>query len=133
MSHPAAHTLEHIEKQQRSITPQPTTVQSIIPNNNSNNINNNINKITSASKIKRHINKHTTTQLESVSHELQRQTNITTTIETNGTTSFHRIQSPITPARQQQQQLNHNSSKTLFTNDGQAMGLSSTVRNFFFF
>ncbi|EZA56506.1 mRNA-decapping enzyme 1A [Ooceraea biroi] len=28
MSHPAAHTLEHIEKQQRSITPQPSTQQS---------------------------------------------------------------------------------------------------------
>lgn len=28
MSHPAAHTLEHIEKQQRSITPQPSSHQS---------------------------------------------------------------------------------------------------------
>lgn len=27
MSHPAAHTVEHIEKQHRSVTPQPTTQQ----------------------------------------------------------------------------------------------------------
>ncbi|XP_074109136.1 decapping mRNA 1 isoform X2 [Cotesia typhae] len=31
MSHPAAHTLEHIEKQQRSITPQSTGIPSIVP------------------------------------------------------------------------------------------------------
>ncbi|XP_044005967.1 serine/threonine-protein kinase DDB_G0283821 [Aphidius gifuensis] len=88
MSHPAAHTLEHIEKQQRSITPQPqittTTKTTTIDNDNEQVV----------VKIKRQVNKNTTTQLESVSHELQRQANLSINETTNGTSSFHRIQSP---------------------------------------
>lgn len=124
MSHPAAHTLEHIEKQQRSVTPQPqittttTTKIKTVDNNNG------------EVKIKRQVNKNTTTQLESVSHELQRQANLSINETTNGTSSFHRIQSPITSKPRQQ---NHDSNKNMFCNDGEAMGMSSTVSLLFIY
>ncbi|XP_043680055.1 mRNA-decapping enzyme 1A isoform X4 [Vespula pensylvanica] len=65
MSHPAAHTLEHIEKQQRSITPQPSTLQSQTP----------------------------APSATSINVDLQPSVNQSTS-ETNGSSGFLRIQSP---------------------------------------
>nr|XP_050863144.1 mRNA-decapping enzyme 1A isoform X4 [Vespula vulgaris] len=65
MSHPAAHTLEHIEKQQRSITPQPSTLQSQTP----------------------------APSTTSINVDLQPSVNQSTS-ETNGSSGFLRIQSP---------------------------------------
>jgi len=82
MSHPAAHTLEHIEKQQRSVTPQPSH-PTIIPSTN---------------KSKRR-NK-TTPQQESIvstSAPISQDLPLPVTqnvSDTNGSTGFLRIQSP---------------------------------------
>lgn len=95
MSHPAAHTLEHIEKQHRSITPQPATQQqsqttptAILTANSASNT-------TSSNKTKK--------QSRSVSQQdsiLPTPPSLTltpmnqSTNDTNGTTGFLRIQSP---------------------------------------
>lgn len=98
MSHPAAHTVENIEKQHRSITPQPATQQqsqttptAIMTANNAAS-----NSATNRSKRR---NK-TTPQQDSIistpattTQEVAPSVNQSTT-DTNGTTGFLRIQSP---------------------------------------
>lgn len=99
MSNPAAHTLEHIEKQQRSTTPQPgipslpqtQAPATVITNNQTG---------STANRSKRR-NRVASTQLESTgtpaaapaSREQQPSANANTT-ETNSTSGFLRIQSP---------------------------------------
>ncbi|XP_078032677.1 decapping mRNA 1 isoform X2 [Augochlora pura] len=94
MSHPAAHTVEHIEKQHRSITPLPTTTtqqqsQAAPPCQKG---------IITSTRSKRR-NK-TSSQQDSMistpvptSHNVTPSTNQNTT-DTNGTAGFLRIQSP---------------------------------------
>ncbi|XP_026668087.1 mRNA-decapping enzyme 1A [Ceratina calcarata] len=98
MSHPAAHTVENIEKQHRSITPQPATQQqsqttptAIMTVNNAAS-----NSATNRSKRR---NK-TTPQQDSIistpaptTQEVSSSIN-QSTADTNGTTGFLRIQSP---------------------------------------
>lgn len=84
MSHPAAHTLEHIEKQQRSITPQPSTHQSVT--------------ISSTNRSKRR-NKVTPQQepVMSTSTSISQDLSLPVTqnaTDLNGPTGFLRIQSP---------------------------------------
>lgn len=93
MSHPAAHTLEHIEKQQRSITPQPSTLQSQTPAASTTSIN--VASITLLGRSKRR-NKTVSQDMStsaSVSQDLQPSINQSTS-ETNGSSGFLRIQSP---------------------------------------
>lgn len=93
MSHPAAHTLEHIEKQQRSITPQPSTLQSQTPAASTTSIN--VASITLLGRSKRR-NKTVSQDMStsaSVSQDLQPSVNQSTS-ETNGSSGFLRIQSP---------------------------------------
>lgn len=95
-SHPAAHTLEHIEKQQRSITPQPSTHHQSQPPSTGVLTPNNVSIIPSSNRSKRR-NK-TISQQDSVmstpaamSQELQLSANQS---DSNGSTGFLRIQSP---------------------------------------
>lgn len=95
MSHPAAHTLEHIEKQQRSITPQPSTAQSQAPAASMIS-----NSVGSASALSRPKRRNKTTSQDSVistpvsvSQDIQQSINQNTN-ETNGSSGFLRIQSP---------------------------------------
>lgn len=102
MSHPAAHTLEHIEKQQRSITPQPSAIQrqsSLQSTSTSVLTPNNVGSISSSNRSKRR-NK-STPQQDSVvstsapiSQDLQLPVNQSSN-DSNGSTGFLRIQSPI--------------------------------------
>lgn len=95
MSHPAAHTLEHIEKQQRSVTPQPSTHhQSQAPSSVL--TPNNVSSVSSSNRSKRR-NK-AIPQQDSVmstpgplSQDLQLPVNQS---DSNGSTGFLRIQSP---------------------------------------
>lgn len=85
MSHPAAHTLEHIEKQQRSVTPQPQSHQSQSTT------------IPSTNKSKRR-NK-TIPQQELVSTSVPISQDLPLPVaqninDSNGSTGFLRIQSP---------------------------------------
>lgn len=95
MSHPAAHTLEHIEKQQRSITPQPSTLQSQTPAASTTSIN--VASITLLGRSKRRnktVSQDTPMSTSaSVSQDLQPSVNQSTS-ETNGSSGFLRIQSP---------------------------------------
>nr|XP_050863142.1 mRNA-decapping enzyme 1B isoform X2 [Vespula vulgaris] len=95
MSHPAAHTLEHIEKQQRSITPQPSTLQSQTPAPSTTSIN--VGSITLLGRSKRRnktVSQDTAMSTSaSVSQDLQPSVNQSTS-ETNGSSGFLRIQSP---------------------------------------
>ncbi|XP_043680053.1 mRNA-decapping enzyme 1B isoform X2 [Vespula pensylvanica] len=95
MSHPAAHTLEHIEKQQRSITPQPSTLQSQTPAPSATSIN--VGSITLLGRSKRRnktVSQDTAMSTSaSVSQDLQPSVNQSTS-ETNGSSGFLRIQSP---------------------------------------
>lgn len=97
MSHPAAHTLEHIEKQHRSITPQPATQQqsqttptAILTANSASN--------TTSSRTKKQ--SRSVSQQDSIlptppSLTLEALTPMNqSTTDTNGTTGFLRIQSP---------------------------------------
>lgn len=99
MSHPAAHTVEHIEKQHRSVTPQPTSTQQqsqatptgIVTATNANSA--------YASNRSKRRNK-TASQQDSIistpasmSHDATTSINQNTT-DTNGTAGFLRIQSP---------------------------------------
>ncbi|KAK2576125.1 hypothetical protein KPH14_007457 [Odynerus spinipes] len=99
MSHPAAHTLEHIEKQQRSITPQPSTLQSQPPAASMTS-----NSVGSSSALNRSKRRNKTTSQDSVmstpasiSQDLQPPVNQSTN-ETNGSSGFLRIQSPTNAA-----------------------------------
>lgn len=99
MSHPAAHTVEHIEKQHRSITPQPvsqqqsqTTPTAILAANNA------AGSTTASNRSKRRSK--TASQQDSmistpasITQEAPPPMNQNTT-DTNGTTGFLRIQSP---------------------------------------
>lgn len=96
MSHPAAHTVEHIEKQHRSITPQPATQQQTTPTTilTANSACN-----TTASNRTKKRNR-TASQQDSMiptpaslTQEILTPMNQTAT-DTNGTTGFLRIQSP---------------------------------------
>lgn len=83
MSHPAAHTLEHIEKQQRSVTPQPSHQSQSIT-------------IPSTNKSKRR-NKATPQQELSTSAPISQDLPLPVTQninDSNGSTGFLRIQSP---------------------------------------
>ncbi|KAL2719621.1 mRNA-decapping enzyme 1A-like [Vespula squamosa] len=95
MSHPAAHTLEHIEKQQRSITPQPSSLQSQTPAPSTTSIN--VGSITLLGRSKRRnktVSQDTAMSTSaSVSQDLQPSVNQSTS-ETNGSSGFLRIQSP---------------------------------------
>ncbi|XP_012223387.1 mRNA-decapping enzyme 1A [Linepithema humile] len=86
MSHPAAHTLEHIEKQQRSITPQPSTLQSQSATISSTNRSKRRNKATPQQESVM-----STSTSISQDHSLP----VTqTTTDSNGPTGFLRILSP---------------------------------------
>ncbi|KZC10432.1 mRNA-decapping enzyme 1B [Dufourea novaeangliae] len=99
MSHPAAHTVEHIEKQHRSITPQPTSTQQqsqatpparIIVNSAS--------SVSATNRSKRR-SKSGTQQDSMISTATSMSQDATpsanqNTSDTNGTTGFLRIQSP---------------------------------------
>ncbi|KOX69302.1 mRNA-decapping enzyme 1B [Melipona quadrifasciata] len=98
MSHPAAHTLEHIEKQHRSITPQPasqqqsqTTPTAILTANSASNT-------TSSNRTKKQ--SRSMSQQDSIlptppSLTLEALTPMNqSTTDTNGTAGFLRIQSP---------------------------------------
>lgn len=99
MSNPAAHTLEHIEKQQRSTTPQPAPplhAQSqqpttVLTNNLSANSANRSKKRNRAATT--HLESVETTSSTSASREQQPSVNSATT-ETNSSSGFLRIQSP---------------------------------------
>ncbi|XP_014470690.1 PREDICTED: mRNA-decapping enzyme 1B [Dinoponera quadriceps] len=98
MSHPAAHTLEHIEKQQRSITPQPSTHHQSQPPSASVLTPNNVSSISSSNRSKRRnkaIPQQDSVTLMStpapMSQELQLSVNQS---DSNGSTGFLRIQSP---------------------------------------
>ncbi|XP_015112032.1 mRNA-decapping enzyme 1A [Diachasma alloeum] len=129
MSYPAAHTLEHIEKQQRSITPQPLqpAVPSILPPAIVR-TQKYVAQSTPASKPKKQ-NKMTPQQesvvstLNSVSQELQRQTKSAN--DTNGSMSFHRIQSPTTPSTVLNQATRHG----IFNIGGQTIDCTRNVHD----
>ena len=98
MSHPAAHTVEHIEKQHRSITPQPGTQQQSQTTPTAIMTANNVASSTSSNKSKRRSK--TASQPESMiptpasmTQDIPPPVNSNTT-DTNGTTGFLRIQSP---------------------------------------
>nr|XP_033332236.1 mRNA-decapping enzyme 1A isoform X1 [Megalopta genalis] len=93
MSHPAAHTVEHIEKQHRSITPQPTTNTSqqsqAAPCQTG---------VVSSTRSKRR-NKTSSQQDSMISTPISTSHNVTPSAnqnatDTNGTAGFLRIQSP---------------------------------------
>ncbi|XP_076285369.1 decapping mRNA 1 isoform X1 [Lasioglossum baleicum] len=99
MSHPAAHTVEHIEKQHRSITPQPTNTQqqsqatptAILTANNASSA--------SASNRSKRRSKTATQQDSMISTPGSLSHNVTPSVnqnatDTNGTAGFLRIQSP---------------------------------------
>ncbi|XP_076679336.1 decapping mRNA 1 [Andrena cerasifolii] len=98
MSHPAAHTVEHIEKQHRSITPQPATQQqsqstptAVITANNAGNF-----TAWSRSKRRSKIAPQQDSIIStpgSVNQDAPPRVN-QNTADTNGTTGFLRIQSP---------------------------------------
>ncbi|XP_076241539.1 decapping mRNA 1 [Calliopsis andreniformis] len=98
MSHPAAHTVEHIEKQHRSVTPQPATQQQSQATPSVILTANNISSATASNRPKRRSK--TASQQDSVistsasiSQEVVPSVNQNTT-DTNGTAGFLRIQSP---------------------------------------
>jgi mRNA-decapping enzyme 1B len=86
MSHPAAHTLEHIEKQQRSITPQPSTHQSQSVTISSTNRSKRRNKATPQQES-------VMSTSTSISQDLPLPVTQSAT-DSNGPTGFLRIQSP---------------------------------------
>ncbi|XP_076633136.1 decapping mRNA 1 [Colletes latitarsis] len=98
MSHPAAHTVEHIEKQHRSITPQPTTQQqsqatptTIMTSNNAGSASA-LNRSKRRSKVVAQQDSMISTPA-SINQDVPSSVNQNTT-DTNGTTGFLRIQSP---------------------------------------
>lgn len=98
MSHLTAHTVEHIEKQHRSITPQPATQQqsqttptAIITANNASNTNAS-NRTKKRSRTASQQDSMISTPA-SLTQEILPPINQSTT-DTNGTTGFLRIQSP---------------------------------------
>lgn len=102
MSHPAAHTLEHIEKQQRSTTPQPGLPSHVPqqPQPPSTPSLNNVGARAPASSRSKKQSKSSAAKedsvvsaLTSVSQELKRQANRNAS-DTNGSPGFLRIDSP---------------------------------------
>ncbi|EFN85891.1 mRNA-decapping enzyme 1A [Harpegnathos saltator] len=94
MSHPAAHTLEHIEKQQRSLTPQPSTHHQSQPPSTSALTPNNVSSISSSNRSKRRNKAQQDSMMSTpapMSQELQLPVNQS---DSNGSTGFLRIQSP---------------------------------------
>ncbi|XP_063989774.1 mRNA-decapping enzyme 1A [Diachasmimorpha longicaudata] len=129
MSHPAAHTLEHIEKQQRSITPQPPppAVPSILPPAIVR-TQKYIAQSTPANKTKKQSKiiqqeESVVSTLNSVSQELQKQTKSVSDI--NGSMSFYRIPSPTTPSAV----LNQGSRHTIFNIGGQTIDGTRNVHD----
>ncbi|CAK9812631.1 mRNA-decapping enzyme 1B [Anthophora plagiata] len=98
MSHPAAHTVEHIEKQHRSITPQPATRQQSQTTPTAILSANNAGSSTASNRSKRRI-KATSQQDSMISTPASLTQEIVSSMnenaaDTNGTTGFLRIQSP---------------------------------------
>ncbi|CAL7950578.1 unnamed protein product [Xylocopa violacea] len=93
MSHPAAHTVEHIEKQHRSITPQPATQHQSQTTPTAIMTANNAGSATASNKSKRRSKIAMTSIPAPTMQEIPPSTNQNTT-DTNGTTGFLRIQSP---------------------------------------
>ncbi|KAH0552079.1 mRNA-decapping enzyme 1A isoform X2 [Cotesia glomerata] len=94
MSHPAAHTLEHIEKQQRSITPQSTGIPSIVPPATVPITVNLMKNGTPSSKTKKHAcsnNSGPAASSQMLQHPKSSASNDVIVAK-----SFHRIQSPLT-------------------------------------
>lgn len=127
MSHPAAHTLEHIEKQQRSVTPQPShqSQPTTIPSTN---------------KSKRR-NKATPQQESIMSTSAPISQDLPLSVaqnvnDSNGSTGFLRIQSPTNVASSTLR--NHQASNITNTNNANplaslfAHASGSTVRKFKF-
>lgn len=128
MSHPAAHTLEHIEKQQRSVTPQPShqSQSTTIPSTN---------------KSKRR-NKATPQQESVISTSAPISQDLPLPVtqnvnDSNGSTGFLRIQSPTNVVSSTLR--NHQASNVTSTNNTNplvsllAHASGSTVRQFFKF
>ncbi|XP_034934635.1 mRNA-decapping enzyme 1A [Chelonus insularis] len=125
MSHPAAHTLEHIEKQQRSITPQPAGIPSVVPPT-SVPINVNLTKNgTPSSKIKKQIKNTQDSGISSeMLQELERQATKSTVNNNDSKISFLRIQSPM--AASLSTLTNHPQNPSMFsTTSGQSATYSS--------
>lgn len=97
MSHPAAHTLEHIEKQQRSITPQPSSLTSQSQAPSAPITSNSVGSAHALNRSKRRNKMNSQDSVMStpapVSQDLQPPVNQSTN-ETNGSSGFLRIQSP---------------------------------------
>ncbi|KAI4502382.1 hypothetical protein M0802_002294 [Mischocyttarus mexicanus] len=93
LSHPAAHTLEHIEKQQRSITPQPITLQSLKPTPPAPSIN--VGSLLNRSKRRNKTASQESSVSTSATVSLDLQPSISqSNEENNGSSGFLRIQSP---------------------------------------
>ncbi|KAL0101053.1 hypothetical protein PUN28_018723 [Cardiocondyla obscurior] len=106
MSHPAAHTLEHIEKQQRSVTPQPSQQSQLII-------------IPSTNKSKRR-NKTTSQQESMISTSAPMSQDLPLPVtrnanDSNGSAGFLRIQSPTNVASSTLK--NHQATNVNNTND----------------
>ncbi|XP_008548007.1 mRNA-decapping enzyme 1B [Microplitis demolitor] len=94
MSHPAAHTLEHIEKQQRSVTPQPAGIPNIVPPVTLPIASNFMKNGTPSSKTKKPITCSNNSELSSqILQDIEHVGKSNDTII--GNKSFHRIQSPL--------------------------------------
>ncbi|CAD6203833.1 GSCOCG00009821001-RA-CDS [Cotesia congregata] len=105
MSHPAAHTLEHIEKQQRSITPQSTGIPSIVPPSTVPIAVNLMKNGTPSSKTKKHAC--SDSGLAASSQMLQHPKSSASN-DVIVAKSFHRIQSPLTGGPTNNTIINHN-------------------------
>lgn len=114
MSHPAAHTLEHIEKQQRSVTPQPAGIPTIQPPATVPISMNATKNGTPISKVKRQIK--STPNVEST---ITNKSNVEA--QNDNSTSFLRIQSPMTTPST----IVNNQTHNIFTNSGQPLAFNS--------
>ncbi|KAK0073900.1 hypothetical protein PV325_009037 [Microctonus aethiopoides] len=132
MSRATAHTLEHIEKQQRSITPQPVKVPSISSSADAPPIVTNISKNSASINKVRKLNK-STAHIESSVSKIE-STQPSQDIECNtcdvnkskigemhdSTSSFLRIQSPMTTSSVPTISNNNASEQNIFGNSGHA-------------
>lgn len=120
MSNPAAHTLEHIEKQQRSTTPQPGVQSHSQPQAPAAVVTNNQTGST-ANRSKRR-NRAATSQPESAAAREQQTSANANSTETNSTSGFLRIQSPTNTALSNQQQVVNSSANPLASLFAQVSG-----------
>ncbi|XP_014213979.1 mRNA-decapping enzyme 1A [Copidosoma floridanum] len=124
MSHPAAHTVEHIEKQQRSTTPQPTPSQSgMIPVNNQSCENSILSKLQKCKMPTKNSNtvghlynqEYSGLNLSTCSGAMNRSEISTIPAEESNSSGFLRIQSPVaTPSKMNNQHKNSTNLENAF-------------------